>query len=133
MLEQNKILKMKTLKINKLILLFIGLVVITSCVQDDDFETPNLTFEEPDITNLLEISDLKGDLIQEQDNGGTLDYDDESTTYNYSFNTDDIYVSGYVVSSDEAGNFFEEIVIQDKAENPTVGIKVLINLYIKDW
>ena len=128
MLEQNKILKMKTLKINKLILLFIGLVVITSCVQDDDFETPNLTFEEPDITNLLEISDLKGDLIQEQDNGGTLDYDDESTTYNYSFNTDDIYVSGYVVSSDEAGNFFEEIVIQDKAENPTVGIKVLIDV-----
>jgi hypothetical protein len=70
MLEQNKILKMKTLKINKLILLFIGLVVITSCVQDDDFETPILTFEEPDISagELRTIGSLAGDLAQEQDN-----------------------------------------------------------------
>jgi hypothetical protein len=130
MLEQNKILKMKTLKINKLILLFLSLVVITSCVQDDDFDTPNLTFEEPNISanQLRTLGSLAGDLAQEQDNGGVLDYDDESTIVSYTFNENDEYISGYVVSSDEAGNYFEELIIQDNFENPTIGIKILIDV-----
>ncbi len=35
-------------------------------------------------------------------------------------------VEGYVVSSDEDGNFKEKLVIQDAIENPTVGIQILI-------
>lgn len=130
MLEQNKILKMKTLKINKLILLFIGLIVISSCVQDDDFDTPNLTFDEPNIpaSQLRTMSSLAGDLAQAQDNFGEVDYEDETTTVSYTFNENDEYITGYVVSSDEAGNFFEELVIQDNFENPTVGIKLLIDV-----
>ncbi|WP_460220230.1 DUF5689 domain-containing protein [Psychroserpens sp. MEBiC05023] len=121
---------MKTLKINKLILLFLGLVVITSCVQDDDFDTPNLSFDEPNIpaNQLRTLSSLAGDLAQEQDNGGTLDYTDESATVSYTFNENDEYITGYVVSSDEAGNYFEELIIQDKPENPTIGIKLLIDV-----
>ncbi|MAO08557.1 MAG: hypothetical protein CL596_07595, partial [Alteromonas sp.] len=38
------------------------------------------------------------------------------------------YISGFVISSDEAGNFFEEIIIQNNAENPTRGVKVLIDV-----
>ena len=49
MLEQNKIKKMKTLKINKIILLLIGLVVFNGCVQDDDYNTPDISIVEPDI------------------------------------------------------------------------------------
>lgn len=119
---------MKTLKINKLILLLIGFVVVSSCVQDDDFDTPDLTFEEPDITSVRLMSSLAGDLAQEQDNFGELDYEDESTTVSYTFNENDEYISGYVVSSDEAGNFFEELIIQDNFENPTIGIKILIDV-----
>lgn len=129
MLEQNKTITMKTLKINKLILLLIGLVVFTSCVEDDDFNTPNTSIVEPDISESekVQISAVAGELAQEQ-GGGTLDYTDDNTTYAYTFNENDLYMEGYVISSDEGGNFFEELIVQDKAENPTIGIKVLIDV-----
>ncbi len=128
MLDQNKILKMKTLKINKLILLLIGLVVFNSCVEDDDFDTPDTTVVEPVLTgDVIQISALAGELAQEQGNG-SLDYTDEETTFSYTFNENDLFMEGYVVSSDEGGNFFEEIIIQDNFENPTIGIKLLIDV-----
>lgn len=43
------------------------------------------------------------------------------------FQETNTYISGYVISSDLAGNFFEEILLQDKVENPTIGIKLLID------
>ena len=125
---------MKTLKINKLILLLLSFVLVNSCVQDDDFETPNLSFDEPNISNVREMSSLAGDLAQEQSANDNifepqpLDYSNESDTVSYLFNENDEYISGYVVSSDEAGNYFEELIIQDKAENPTIGIKLLIDV-----
>lgn len=130
MLEQNKFNKMKTLKINKLILLLVGLVVFTSCVEDDDFKTPNTSVVEPTFGEGVifnQISAVAGELAQAQ-GGGSLDYTDESTTYAYTFNENEQYMVGYVVSSDEGGNFFEELIVQDKAENPTIGIKILVNV-----
>lgn len=129
MLEQNKTITMKTLKINKLILLLIGFVVFTGCVEDDDFNTPNLSIVEPNITETQkrQISSVAGELAQAQ-GGGSLDYNDENTTYLYNFNDNDIYMEGFVVSTDEGGNFFKELIIQDKAENPTIGIKVLVDV-----
>ncbi|WP_461598529.1 DUF5689 domain-containing protein, partial [Winogradskyella sp.] len=120
---------MKTLKINKFILLLIGLVVFNGCVEDDDFDTPNTSIVEPNIpeTSKVQISALAGELSQEQGNT-SLDYNDEDTTYSYTFNENDLFMEGYVVSSDEGGNFFEEIIIQDNFENPTIGIKVLIDV-----
>jgi hypothetical protein len=35
-------------------------------------------------------------------------------------------VEGYVISSDEAGNFEHKLVIQDTPENPTAGIQILV-------
>lgn len=130
MLEQNKTITMKTLKINKLILLLIGLVVFSSCVEDDDFKTPNTSVVEPtfEATDIItQISSVAGELAQQQ-GGGSLDYTDDDTTADYSFNENNIFMEGYVISSDEGGNFFEELIIQDKAENPTIGIKVLIDV-----
>lgn len=127
---------MKTLKINKFLLLLIGLVVFTACVEDDDFDTPNATITEPNIpTNQIKLmTALAGDLAQEQSaNDGIFDpqplnYSNEDDIVDYVFTEEDIYVTGYVVSSDEAGNFFEEIIIQDKPENPSIGIKFLIDV-----
>ncbi|WP_179021293.1 DUF5689 domain-containing protein [Winogradskyella forsetii] len=121
---------MKTLKINKIILLLIGFVVFNGCVQDDDFSTPNLSFEEPNLENVRTLGSLAGDLAQEQNGFGSeeVDYSNESDIVPYIFNDDDEYVSGYVVSSDEGGNYFEEIILQDKPENPTIGIKLLIDV-----
>jgi len=129
MSEQNKLQKMKTLKINKIIVLLLGLVVFTACVQDDEFNTPNTSVVEPNIPEnaKVQISALAGELAQAQDNT-SLDYTDEETTYLYTFNEAPLYMEGYVVSSDEGGNFFEEIIIQDNFENPTIGIKLLIDV-----
>lgn len=121
---------MKVCKINIILALLFSFLGSISCVQDDNFNTPNLSFQEPEISanQLRTLSSLAGDLAQEQDNGGTLDYTDQSTTVSYTFNENDEYISGYVVSSDEAGNYFEELIIQDNYENPTIGIKLLIDV-----
>ncbi len=129
MTQQNKIYKMKTLNINKFILLLIGLVVFNSCVEDDDFNTPNTSVSEP-VLNGPEVSigAIAGRLAQEQDNGGTLDYTDEDTVLTFEFSETNEYMVGYVVSSDEGGNYFEELILQDNIENPTIGIKLLIDV-----
>ncbi|MFP3813336.1 DUF5689 domain-containing protein, partial [Bacillus sp. SIMBA_005] len=40
--------------------------------------------------------------------------------------TDQIF-DGYVVSSDENGNFYKTISFQDKPENPTVGLQIEVD------
>ena len=45
---------------------------------------------------------------------------------------EDLYVHGYIISSDETGNFFKTISLQDSPQNPTAGIQIEIdqsNLY----
>lgn len=136
MLEQNKIKKMKTLKINKFILLLVGLIVFNGCVGDDDFNAPNTSVVEPVLDGPeVTIAAIAGRLTQEQEanNGdepddGELDYSDESSVITFDFSDTNEYMVGYVISSDEGGNFFEELIIQDKVENPTIGIKVLIDV-----
>ena len=121
---------MKTQKLNQLLLLMILVVIstFTACVEDDEFDIPNVNITEPELTGPIRtMGSLAGDLAQEQGNS-TLDYDDENTTVSYTFNPNDEFIEGYVVSSDEGGNFFEEIIIQDRAENPTIGIKFLIDV-----
>ena len=111
---------MKTNKINKLTLLLISLLVFTSCVDDDEYDLPNLSVGEVELGPNDQVIDI--DAVQ-----GFFNQDNEP--YTFEDNPDfDIYTSGYVISSDEGGNFFEEIVIQDKAENPTAGIVVQIDV-----
>lgn len=133
---ENKTTLMKTLKINKLIPLVLFFVVFVGCVEDDDFNVPNTNIEEPILDGpVIQISDVLNRLVQEQvsedDNNNPnpnngLDYDSE-ITYQY---PDDViqYMEGYVISTDEAGNFFEELILQDDPTNPTVGIKVPIDV-----
>ena len=122
---------MKTQKLNQLLLLMFLIVIttFTACVEDDEFDVPDVSIIEPNIpaNQIRTLGSLAGDLAQEQGNT-SLDYTDENTTVSYTFNTNDEYISGYIVSSDEAGNFFEELIIQDSPSNPTVGIKLLIDV-----
>lgn len=90
------------------ILFFMGLVV-TSCVKDDDFSTPDVTAEEPNIDVNFTI-----DLVKEA-YGGFEPVLIEGEA---------LYLEGYVVSNDEAGNFFKTLVIQNSPENPTAGIAI---------
>lgn len=107
---------MKTIsfKLTFLLILALGLIT-TSCVEDDDFDIPNATVTDPEIDGeIVTISSILG--IIEQNDGENFTIES------------DIYVEGYVVSSDEGGNFFEELIIQDLPENPTAGIRISVNV-----
>ncbi|MCC1483289.1 DUF5689 domain-containing protein [Winogradskyella immobilis] len=119
---------MKNLKFNKIILLLIGLVVFNSCVEDDDFAIPDTSIIEPVLDGQqVSIASIAGALAQEQGNN-SVDYSNDDDLVSFDFGGPNQYLTGYVVSSDEGGNFFEELIIQDAPENPTTGIKVLVDV-----
>ena len=128
---------MKTVKKIQLFILFFGLIAFNACVEDDEFEIPNTTISEPDeITseNVIGVDAVAGIYIQEYLDVNDIDLDDYSENdpfdenISFTFDESDQFVEGYVISSDKAGNFFEEVLIQDKVENPTFGIKVLVDV-----
>lgn len=111
---------MKTLKIYyKLFVLLVATISAVSCVQDDDFDTPNTNVTEVVINGtVIGIDELYGLWLQELNNNGNPVL---------TFEGDNQFISGYVISSDESGNFFEELVLQDAVSNPQRGVKVLID------
>ncbi|MCB0464157.1 MAG: hypothetical protein KDC78_00585, partial [Aequorivita sp.] len=118
---------MKNFKNIKLLpfLFFLGMIA-TSCVQDDDYSIPEINATEPnisadDIINIATVKAIYGGFDPVEIEAG-----DGSTR--------DIYLVGYVVSSDETGNFYKTLVIQDSPENPTAGVSISTNstdLYTK--
>jgi hypothetical protein len=102
-------------KINLTLAIILGSLVYSSCVKNDDFELPETKAGEINIEgNITGISAVKS---------------------NFNPETEDIYViaetntwmEAYVVSSDEGGNFYKELVLQDKPENPVAGILLLVD------
>lgn len=87
---------------------------ITSCVKSDDWETPPIV-----CNNRFDASTITmADFVKLAPATGT-----------YKVPTDGAAVifDAYVISSDESGNFYKTISIQDKAENPTVGLSIEID------
>ncbi len=87
------------------------LTILTSCVRKDDWETPpincNNKFKEPTMS--------MADFVAQAPSSGTL-----------TITTEQIF-EGYVISSDEQGNFYKTISFQDKPENPTVGLQMEVD------
>lgn len=115
------------MRTNKSLMLILALVAgftITSCVQDDDFTIPTSLGNEENKVLTSIITDIQAGTLSEvtiselkgmyQDNMPEL------------IDTD-IVVKGYVSSSDQTGNFFKELYLQDAPENPTSGIKIALN------
>lgn len=120
---------MKTIKLKNILLLVFGLVVLTSCVEDDDFNTPNLSIEEPVLDGpVVSITSVAGALAQAQGGNSPLDYENENTVFTFNIEGSTQYMEAYVISSDEGGNFFEELIVQDSFENPTIGIRILLDV-----
>jgi hypothetical protein len=126
-MQKNKSKKMKANKIFSLIaVLGIMGAVITSCVQDDEFAIPNgTTAVDPGLTANATFQNMVARYQQAVSNG-----DDIATI---ALDEEEIIIEGYVVSSDQAGNFFEELVIQNKRDasnpdsDPRLGFRVDIN------
>lgn len=111
---------MKTNKILAFFTVAMTMVVATSCVQDDDFSIPNSLGDEENarletlLTTSTEVSMAE---VKQMYNGGAVPMEAITT---------DIYVKGYVSSSDRTGNFFKEFYIQDSPSNPTIALKVIL-------
>lgn len=103
-----------------LLMILIASVAITSCVQDDDYTIPSSLGDEENrslealLANATEVSiaDVKA-MYQEGEFIEPVDTD--------------IYVKGYVSSSDHTGNFFKEFYLQDNPSNPTGALKIVLN------
>lgn len=92
-----------------------GLVIITSCNNIDDFSIPEPNSMEPVMEgNPTTISTVKGHYNFE-------------TNVIYNFRDTNTYFEGYVTSSDEGGNFYKRLIVQDRSSNPTAGIQILID------
>ena len=95
-----------------------------SCTQERDFDIPkNLGTEENEMLN---------DLLEQLDSGELtkISFTQLRQLYNGRQATQidgKLAISGVVVSSDESGNFYKEIYIQDHPINPAEGIKVMID------
>lgn len=116
-------------KINKIVFGLVTILFITaSCVNDDDYGIPspgdseNIVIPANKITTFRAIHQRFEQAINNGDLIATIDADE------------DIYLEGYVVSTDAAGNFFEELIIQNKTDDsspdndPRLGFKVDINV-----
>jgi len=111
---------MKTNKFLTLMIILATSFAIVSCVQDDDYTVPSSigTEENEDLQELLNnATEVTIDVVKAMyQEGQSIEAVDT-----------DIYVKGYVTSSDRTGNFFKEFYIQDSPTNPTGALKVILN------
>lgn len=116
---------MKTNKFLNLLIFIAFISVSVSCVEDGDFDTPSgVDIQEPLVTGTeTTFSAVYAAYNQAAASGAAFVTFDQ-----------DLYITGYVISSDRAGNFFEELIIQNKtddsnpAADPRMGLKVEINV-----
>ena len=109
---------MKNLRNIKLIsfLFFLGMIA-TSCVHDDDFDVPPINVDEPMVEVNTTIAAVKAMY------GG---YEPKIIELGEGSNKK-MYLEAYIVSNDEAGNFYKSLVVQDLPENPTAGVAISTN------
>jgi len=110
----------RTIKTTVLVFGSLVSMALISCVQDDDYKVPSYLGEENNkrlsdllsgSASLISISELKNQFV----NRAVTEIES------------DIYIKGYVTSSDATGNFFKEFFIQDQPSDPTAGLKVVLN------
>jgi len=117
---------MKTNKFLTFLSVLALIAFFTSCVEDDDFNLPNISIEEPDLSELGEKTTFDAVVARYFD---TVDTDGDGEINNGEsgvgvFSTEDdapLYIEGYVVSSDRSGNFYEEIIVQNSMDGNDVG------------
>lgn len=85
-------------------------VSVVSCVHDDEYGTPDLSGKCQDLTPTKTIAEVK------------TQFANNTTTI-----TDDIVIAGYVSSTDETGNIYKTIYLQDSPTNPTQGLVVSVD------
>ncbi|WP_298531378.1 DUF5689 domain-containing protein [uncultured Algibacter sp.] len=116
----------KTYKIKVWVNFIIIILLATSCVKNDDYEVPDITFKELEIPpeSITTFKAIKSLYDQALIDGNTTVIIDDAPS---------LYIEAYVVSTDKFGNFFEELIIQNKTDDsnpdndPRLGFKIDIN------
>lgn len=114
----------QTMKFNRiltLITLTIATIAMVSCVQDDDFTVPTSLNDENN-------KGLEALLSSNATSMTIAELKDQFVFRQATEIVSDVYVKGYVSSSDATGNFYKEFFIQDHPTNPTSALKVVLNL-----
>ncbi len=89
--------------------------LLISCVKTDDYDMPVIDIPAINVAgDLTSIMAVKGNF-------------DPRTREIYTFRDSETWFEGYVISSDAGGNFYKEIIVQDKPEDPTSGIQILLD------
>ena len=86
-------------------------LAITSCTQKDEWETPPINCENKFPNTTTTLAEFKA----------------LTPSTGFKLIEDEEIFDGYVVSSDESGNFYKTISIQDKPENPTAAIQMEVD------
>ena len=112
----------------KFLFVIFAAFTVASCVHDDKYDTPDLNgYQCGDLTANMTLADAK------------------ALPQNATITTPSI-IEGYVSSSDETGNIYKTLYIQDDPQNPTHGFVVSLDavstytkfpqgskVYIKDF
>ncbi len=100
-------------------------LVISSCVQDDTYDIPQIadTFFINPAEQIIE--NIEAGVLEEIPIANISNFINANGPTEI---TGDYVVKGYVVSSDASGNFYQEFYMQDQPSNPTAGIKVAVAL-----
>jgi hypothetical protein len=106
----------KTYKFLAFSLMPIMALTMSSCVHDDDYTIPTVEINEPNITANTTIN-----IVKDMYAGSLVDFTESS-------NGGELIIEGYVVSNDEAGNFYKVLIIQDAPENPTAAIQLDVDV-----
>ena len=89
----------------------VSAITLSACVDKDEWDTPPINcankFDAPNIS----LADFKA----------------MAPNSGYILITEDKIFDGYVVSSDENGNFYKTISFQDAPENPTAGLQMEVD------
>jgi len=84
--------------------------IIVCCVPNTHVEAPQTSCDKALSANITFLE------LEEMYSGETFQINE------------DLMVEGYVISSDRAGNFFNEVYLQDKAQDPTQGLQLEVEL-----
>lgn len=97
-------------------LLYLYLACFLGCIEPQEISVTDIAIAEPEISETSSITGVVSAYKQSELATHTFDKDDKTV------------ISCYVISSDEAGNFYKTLVVQDLAENPSNGLEIKIDL-----
>lgn len=86
---------------------------LSSCVKDDDFKVPEVACNNRFDAANHSLADIKTIAVQSPTAANII--------------SEDYIVEAYVTSSDETGNIYKAMYLQDQPENPTIGIEMDID------